>query len=529
MSRSNSLATVGQPGSLGTAARWVLAAVAVNALWRCVRYGVNFPLWGDEAFVAMSLLTHDVRSMFGALDHAQVVPVGFMLAELAVTKWLGLSEYVLRLIPFIAGLLSLVLYWRLAVKMLPRYGALLAVAVFAASYYPVRHAAEVKPYSVDMLAALVMTHIAWGLWRRPDRWGLWGLLAPVLGASVWVSYPAAFVGGGLVVALGMRAMRVQRRAAWTALACALVLGLSFIAMWKISGADQSQSAKGVSQLPQWVRAFPGIEKPWGLPLRWFIDTHTGNFMAYPFGGKNFGSTGTFILVIVGILRMWRHRRGVLAVLLCPLPVMFVAAALHKYPYGDSARIGQHVAPAICLLAGVGLLVLLQYLLGKPRKVATAARVTVALLLILALAQMARDLSVPYKFSADVGARRVIGELARRASHDDLLVLYANAGTEGSDLFLHYGSGSGVRNRFYVRRNAPCPVIDAVLPTNLPAVAGGVWVISWQGGDAAPRTEDVLEAYVRTLVPTLGEPTVEHHDLGGRGEILTVHRFGQRTE
>ena len=74
-------------------------------------------------------------------------------------------------------------------------------------------------------------------------------------------------------------------------------------------------------------------------------------LAYPYGGNNFGSTLTTILVVAGCIRMARRRarRPLLFLLLGPLPVALVAAALHRYPYGTSARVMLYMAPAFCLL------------------------------------------------------------------------------------------------------------------------------------------------------------------------------------
>src|SRR5262249_21135777 len=90
----------------------------------------------------------------------------------------------------------------------------------------------------------------------------------------------------------------------------------------------------------WGHAFPPRE-PAAL-LWWLLETHTGNMMAYPAGGKNFASSLTLLLFLVGVgqfawLRCWQ----LLGLCLAPFALTFVAAALHRYPYGDSARLCQH--------------------------------------------------------------------------------------------------------------------------------------------------------------------------------------------
>jgi hypothetical protein len=52
-----------------SAARLTAAAIGLNLLWRAVRYALGFPIWGDEAFVAVNLLTRDFRGMTAPLEY----------------------------------------------------------------------------------------------------------------------------------------------------------------------------------------------------------------------------------------------------------------------------------------------------------------------------------------------------------------------------------------------------------------------------------------------------------------------------
>ena len=53
------------------------------------------------------------------------------------------------------------------------------------------------------------------------------------------------------------------------------------------------------------------------------------------------------------------RRSLLLMLTAPFVLTLIAAALRLYPYGGSARVAQHLAPPICLLAGMGIASLLK--------------------------------------------------------------------------------------------------------------------------------------------------------------------------
>ena len=148
------------------------------------------PNLGGEAFVAVDFparLRRDVEP----LTYGQIVPLVFMWAELrsdAGVVWVGFT-----LLPFAAGLASLPLFWRFAQSVLPRRPALLAIGIFAASVYLVRHAAEVKPYATDMLLALGLLMLAWRVCENRGGAGSWAALIVGGAAAVWCSYPVIFV------------------------------------------------------------------------------------------------------------------------------------------------------------------------------------------------------------------------------------------------------------------------------------------------------------------------------------------------
>ena len=100
------------------AATLTASIVAVGLAWRLVRYLADWPLWGDEAFLAVSVMTRDFLGLTKPLEYHQIAPVGFLWIELAVIRLLGASEWALRLVPFLAGVGSLLLFWRLATRTL---------------------------------------------------------------------------------------------------------------------------------------------------------------------------------------------------------------------------------------------------------------------------------------------------------------------------------------------------------------------------------------------------------------------------
>ena len=115
---------------------------------------MNFPLWWDEAFVAVNFIRRDYLDLLRPLDYGQVCPILFLWCELALVKLLGFSEWSLRLFPLACAIASVLLFQHVAGRVVRGLPLLLSVAIFATSFHPIVHAADVKPYASDLLAAL---------------------------------------------------------------------------------------------------------------------------------------------------------------------------------------------------------------------------------------------------------------------------------------------------------------------------------------------------------------------------------------
>jgi hypothetical protein len=327
--------------------------IALGVLLRVVRYALNFPLWSDEAFVAANFLTRDYLGLLRPLDYGQICPVLFLWAERSAVGLLGFSEYSLRLFPLVSGVAGLLLFRRAAGTVVRGLPLLLAVGVFAISSPPARYASEVKPYASDLLAAVVLLApaLAW-LSDRERTARLWALAA-VAPLALGLSHPAVFVAGGVSVGIASAVWRTGRRKAVIPfLAFNLATAACFLALYvSIMRGQAAEMAEWRESY--WGGGFPPLGSPVAL-ARWLIDAHTGKMLAYPGGGDHGASTPTFLLAAIGAVVLWRQgRRSVLAALLGPFALTFLAAALHKYPYGGEARHMQYVAPAVCLLMAVG--------------------------------------------------------------------------------------------------------------------------------------------------------------------------------
>jgi len=401
---------------------WKLAAglLAVGLAWRLLRYFLQFPVWGDEAFIAVNLLDRGYLDLLKPLNYKQVAPVLFLWSELTVYRLLGGSELAVRLLPFLAGVGSLFLFWRLARSSLNHTAALLAVGIFAVSYYPIRHSCEVKPYAFDLFWSLALLVPAVNWLVRPKQWGWLALLAGLVPMALGASYPSVFMAGAVSLVLLKTVWERREFKTWMMFALSnLAMGISFLIFYRTAGLEQFDSTGGTANW-YWSEWFPP-SRPAPL-IRWLASVHTGNMMAYPAGGSGGASSLTLIFCLLGI---WQLRKDLSIFLLCLLPFgwTFLAAAMHHYPYGGSARAAQHLAPAICLLAGSGMAALIDRF-AKSENARRRSFVGISLVLgIIGAAGMVRDWKRPYKTPADAQLRDLVVGITRYAKpHDQIVVM-----------------------------------------------------------------------------------------------------------
>jgi hypothetical protein len=487
-------------------AQATLVLVILGLLWRTVRYALCFPLWGDEAFVAVTLLERDFAGLSRPPEFYQVVPPAFLWGEWLVSRWLGAGECALRLIPYLAGVASLLLFRRFCRDVVIRRTALLAVALLAASYYPVRHSTEVKPYAVDMLVSLMLTVTGWAVYRRPESLGRWLALIATATAGVWCSYPAVFPAGAVAMLLGLRVIRVRsiREASLLALYCGSVAASWAVVFFYFAG-PQARAAAFLTDLQTWRDAFPPIWQPWRLPW-WLIRIHIGMMLAYPHGGHDFGSTATTLVVLAGCARIARRpaRRPLLLLLLGPLTLAFVAAAMRRYPYGTSTRIMLYMAPAFCLLAGEGLMGLL--LLKRRARIKPV--MLAGLLAPFPIIGTACDVARPYMGFDNAIQRRVARFVSAYPVPGDHCVVFNGVTPPPPipDLMITRWIQRVAVMRYYLQVYADVPIRWQPDPATLRLAPGGrLWLIVQRHGDNRFFSDEQLAAYQAALEARLGRP------------------------
>ena len=143
----------GWPGSIN----WIaLVLILAGVALRLRAYAAPQSLWWDEAMLAENVISRSFSQLFTTLDFHQAAPPGWLILEKTAVVTMGTSEFSLRLIPFIVSIASVPLFWLLARRCLPAVAALVGLGLFALSHDAGVFAAEVKQYSFDLFAGILV-------------------------------------------------------------------------------------------------------------------------------------------------------------------------------------------------------------------------------------------------------------------------------------------------------------------------------------------------------------------------------------
>jgi Dolichyl-phosphate-mannose-protein mannosyltransferase len=309
----------------------VIAAVALGSAIRITQYVTNRSLWLDESALALNVIDRSAGALLGPLAFAQAAPPGFLLVEKGLTHIFGRGEYALRLFPLLASLAALLLFALLARRVLGRWTAALAVLLFASAGNLIYYGSEVKQYSGDVAATLVLLLIGVFLYEKPVRGRRTTVVFAAAGCAVlFISYAAVFPAVGVAVVLaGLELARRPRRIT-SPLAVAIVWGLASLLVVLFSrnttgsvrfafqvsssayiGSSSSDFLSSLREPPSALARDAGF-LPLPSPLYWAF----------------------VLLALVGLIGLARRRTAYAGFFVGAPLLTLIASALHRYPIAD---------------------------------------------------------------------------------------------------------------------------------------------------------------------------------------------------
>ena len=355
--------------------------VLLGVVVRVRQYAANRSLWLDESLVALNIIGRGMHRLLTApLDFNQTAPAGFLFVEKLSAQLFDKGEYALRAFPFLCGIVGLLLYPKLALRVVGPAGAVIAVALFAFSEPLIYYSSELKPYAGDIAAtfAIALVGLATLDHRLSIRWAVaYGFLGFVLIQLTYAGILAAAGTGAALITIFLLDRRWAHPGSIIVLVGSWAVGAAVFILSR-PGIDTSQFARGHGSS---VRGSSGQGSfapfPASKPdFKWYLSR-----VKEVVGDANFllSRWAVFLVVILAIAgavnllgRNWR----LFAVLVAPVIATVAASSAHKYPMFPRTML--FFVPLLLLLIANGIVVLARRL---PVAVgATAAAFVVAGLL-----------------------------------------------------------------------------------------------------------------------------------------------------
>jgi hypothetical protein len=337
--------------------------VVLGLALRSYHFLSNPPVWHDEAAQIYNILNKDFSEILGPLFYSEACPPLFLALEKGLVLLFGDSTHALRLLPFLASCLSLVVLVLLAGRILPASAVLWLALLLGCSDRLVWHACEAKPYAVDVLVATVVLALGIGSDKAssPSSGKLRSLFIVSAASSpflVYLAFPACFLLGGFALTLLPEVSRSRSRVTWVFYAAfVMALASSFLLLY--STAIQAQRDDLIVSC--WEDAFPNWNKPWLVPALLLVKlTELARYAAEPAGNV------LCILGAIGFVVLWRAgQRRLIGLLLWPIALNAVAWLLGSYPLG-ALRVVVYAAPAVLLLVAAGIMPAMSWLNRRGR-------------------------------------------------------------------------------------------------------------------------------------------------------------------
>jgi hypothetical protein len=307
--------------------------------------------WYDEAYFVVNILHRSWDQLLGPIDDSVVAPPAFLWLLRGIYLVAGSSEWAMRLPALLAGAASLLFVIPLAYRVVACPGWWLIVGFTAVSKHALMHTNEVRPYSCDFLVTVVVLLSAWAVLEKEHHGGGFRVAATSLLSlaflAPWLSFPSAFVLGGVSVAILNEALVSRTRRMWI--------------LWMLFTGLFVASSLGVWYFDARHLYYPEMRTAWGASgWRGFPAGHSAvEVIAWTarclVGIGHYGLDGMGLPLLVfaglGVWLSWRRSPSLAILMTAPIALAVAAAMLRYYPLTD--RTVFFCVPCLWLLAAIG--------------------------------------------------------------------------------------------------------------------------------------------------------------------------------
>jgi hypothetical protein len=400
-----------KPGLIG----WCI--IILGLILRVRHYLANRSLSGDEASLAVNIVSRSFIGLTEPLGYRQAAPVGFLFIQKLIIVVFGNRDYFLRLFPLVSGILAIYLIYRIVLNYFGPAG-IFALLMFSLNTWQTMFSSELKQYSSDVMVTLLLVYLSIRCLKAEPQAGdfVWLGIAGIV--TIWMSHIAVFILPGIGLALVLEKYAQKKRIPFIWL---LSMGATWFLSFSVDYlvALQHTAADRYFQA-YWLRAFVPLP-PWeNIP--WLVNVY------YKFVLITLNRTDTImdqllpLLAGIGGLSLFARQRNAALIIVFPFIMTFIASAWQKYPL--SYRFMLFLVPLAVLLMAEGI--------GKIYSILAKLQRHIALILC----------GIPVFFMLFFSAQTAIGNYRRPSTVAEIkpVLKYIEENLKQGDvIYIHYRS------------------------------------------------------------------------------------------
>lgn len=287
---------------------------------------INPSMWHDECALAWNIINKNYYDFFGKLRFLQIAPPAFMIITKFLVQIFNVSnkietcDFVLRLIPFICGVLSIGVFYYLCKNTFnTKKAVLVALLLFSVNKILIDYSFEFKQYGLDMFLALLFVLFLQKL--DLDKMNLKKLVftSIIISTLIWFSFVSIFI-----IIAGFINLLLKRKNLKKLIILFLPVSLSIL-LYLNSYIINTYLNNSQGMLRFWDGNFISLNLSNFLPL--FV--RNIQYFFYPVKFLIFVP----ILLIYGIFLFYKEKKyAFINVVLLTFVLLIIASMLHIYPF-----------------------------------------------------------------------------------------------------------------------------------------------------------------------------------------------------
>lgn len=327
----------------------IALVILLGIVFRITIFIQNRNLIIDEANVVRNIYERDFIGLLKPLSYEQYAAPIYLWSLELFSHLFGYSEQAMRLSALLCGIASIFIFWRLLLKILPKYALWLPLGLLCFAPIIIKYSAEVKQYVPDSFVALCLVSLAMSLdllgTSKAKFFFIWLIAGSI---AIWTSQPSVFI----LASVGFYyfAQLVQQRK-WNLLPLLSLIAVVWLAQFALYFETILKTQINSDYLQNYHREYFLFATPTNIEEwnhNWIrIKEILNNTVGY----NQYSWKAAIILSLIGFIALFRKSIPQFLLLASPIILTLFAAALNQFSLIE--RVIIFVLPFTMLIVGYG--------------------------------------------------------------------------------------------------------------------------------------------------------------------------------